>query len=215
MIGVLIQSLTTWAINLASSLGYMGIFIAMIIESSILPLPSEIILIPAGLAASKGNFSITLLLLVSVIGSIIGALFNYTLAYFLGRKTIDKFLLKYKKLFFISKETMAKTDKFFETDGEITTFLGRLIVGIRHLISLPAGFARMNLFKFCFYTGLGALVWSAVLIAVGFIFGSNMDFILKNFRVVSYVLALVIFIILLIYILVRRMRRLKNINNKY
>jgi membrane protein DedA with SNARE-associated domain len=187
----------------------------MAIESSIFPLPSEIILIPAGFAIALGKMSFIMVLIASIIGSIIGALFNYYLAFFLGRKVLDRFLLRYKSFLFINKNLIDKTENFFKNNGEITTFTGRLILGVRHLISLPAGFARMNLFKFCFYTGLGAGIWTIVLLGLGIIFKNNLDLILANSKIISYLFLLFCLIIILIYIIIKQLkkRKIKSINN--
>ena len=128
MIAQFIQTLVDISTNLVSSLGYLGILIAMAIESSIFPLPSEIILIPAGFAIAMGKMSFIWILVASIIGSILGALFNYYLAFFLGRKVLDRFLLRYKSFLFIDKNLINRTENFFKNNGEITTFTGRLIL---------------------------------------------------------------------------------------
>ena len=154
-------------------MGYFGIFILMFIESSFIPFPSEIVLIPAGYLASQGDMNIFLILIASLFGSICGALINYFLALYVGRK----FLLKYGKYILISNKTLDKMELFFAKHGAISTFTGRLIPGIRQLISIPAGLSRMNLKIFIFYTSLGALIWSIVLVALGYIIGENQELI--------------------------------------
>ncbi len=149
--------------------GYLGIFIMMAIESSFIPFPSEIVLIPAGYLASQGEMSIALIMLSALAGSMIGAFINYYLALTLGRK----FLLRYGKYFFIKEEALLKMENFFEKHGHISTFSGRLIPGIRQLISIPAGLARMNLAQFSLFTALGAGIWALVLVLLGYIIGEN------------------------------------------
>jgi membrane protein DedA with SNARE-associated domain len=149
--------------------GYIGIFLLMSIESSFIPFPSEIVLIPAGYLAQKGEMSIALIMLASLLGSLTGALINYYLAFFVGRA----FLIRYGKYLFIKNETLVKMEKFFSKHGAISTFSGRLIPGIRQLISIPAGLAKMDMRIFLIYTSLGASIWSAILIALGFIIGEN------------------------------------------
>lgn len=154
-------------------MGYLGIFLLMLIESSFIPFPSEIVLVPAGYLASKGDMDISLILLASLLGSIGGALINYFGALYVGRK----FLLKYGKYILISEETLDKMENFFKKHGAISTFTGRLIPGIRQLISIPAGLSRMNLKVFIFYTSLGALIWSIILVALGYLIGENQELI--------------------------------------
>ncbi len=151
------------------SWGYLGIFIMMAIESSFIPFPSEIVLIPAGYLASQGEMSIALIMLSALAGSMVGAFINYYLALTLGRK----FLLRYGKYFFIKEEALLKMENFFEKHGHISTFSGRLIPGIRQLISIPAGLARMNLAQFSLFTALGAGIWALVLTLLGYIIGEN------------------------------------------
>lgn len=151
------------------SWGYLGIFIMMAIESSFIPFPSEIVLIPAGYLASQGEMSIALIMLTALAGSMVGAFTNYYLALTLGRK----FLLRYGKYFFIKEEALLKMEDFFEKHGHISTFSGRLIPGIRQLISIPAGLARMNLAQFSLFTALGAGIWALVLVLLGYVIGEN------------------------------------------
>ena len=158
---------------LIKNLGYLGIFIGMTIESSFIPFPSEVVLIPAGALVARGEMNFFLVFLAGLFGSLAGAYVNYFLAFFLGRKTVDLLIDKYGKLFFITKAGLRKTDRYFKNHGEITTFVGRLIFFVRQLISLPAGFARMNFWRFTIFTALGAGIWTATLILVGMFFGSS------------------------------------------
>ena len=128
-------------------------------------------MIPAGYLAFQGKMSIWLAILAGLGGSLTGALFNYYLAMHLGRGL----LLRYGKYVFIKEETLDKLEKFFTTHGHISTFTGRLIPGIRQLISLPAGLSRMNILEFSTYTALGAGIWSAILVALGYFAGAHED----------------------------------------
>ncbi|MEK6906699.1 MAG: DedA family protein [Nanoarchaeota archaeon] len=182
-------------------MGYLGIFIGMVIESTFIPLPSEIILIPAGVLVAKGEMSFLIVFLAGVFGSLVGAIINYFLALYLGRAAVDMLILKYGKLFFVSNEKIKKSEVFFTNHGGITTFIGRLIPGMRHLISIPAGFSRMNFSRFCLFTILGAGVWSAVLIYTGYFFGDNADLMKSNINTILISLVMLSIVILISYLL--------------
>ena len=162
-INFIVQTVGEW--------GYAGIFLTMFLESSFFPFPSEVAMIPAGYLAHQGQMSLVLAWCAGTAGSLAGAVFNYYLCYFFGRELV----LKYGKYVGITKVKMRKFEAFFKRHGEISTFNCRLIPGIRQYISLPAGLAKMNLFKFSLYTTLGAGIWVAILLAVGWYLGKNYD----------------------------------------
>jgi membrane protein DedA with SNARE-associated domain len=207
MISEILVNFANFLVNSMSSLGYLGIFILMAIESSFIPFPSEIVLIPAGYLAYQGKMSVILIFLAAVLGSLAGAFVNYYLAYFLGRKATEKLIAKYGKIFFIDKKSIKKSEKFFENHGEITTFIGRLIPVIRQLISLPAGFAKMNLAKFSFYTALGAGIWSAILIYLGYIFGQNQELIKQNLDKITIIAVVISIIAIIIYACIKSRKK--------
>ncbi|WP_172402336.1 DedA family protein [Helicobacter sp. 13S00401-1] len=163
-------SILHFIVNTIDTLGYIGIFILMAIESSFIPLPSEVVMIPAGYLVYQGRMDMSLVILAGTLGSLAGALINYYIALKFGRLIV----LKYGKYFLMKESTLLKTENFFKKHGPISTFIGRLLPLIRHYISLPAGLARMSLWKFCLYTLLGALVWVAVLSYFGFYLGSSL-----------------------------------------
>jgi len=155
--------------------GYILIFALMTIESSFIPFPSEVIMIPAGFLAYRGELSfgipcmdMTAALLSGLAGSLAGALINYYLALCLGRP----FLYRYGKYFFIRPKLLSRAEGIFLEHGEITTFTCRLLPGIRQLISLPAGLSRMPLIRFTLFTSLGAGIWSFILVWIGYYLGS-------------------------------------------
>jgi membrane protein DedA with SNARE-associated domain len=158
-----------WILQTVQGWGYAGIFILMALESTVLPVPSELVLIPAGYLAHQGTMNFALIVIASTIGSLFGASVNYAFALWVGRP----FLERWGKYFFVRPPLLHKTDAFFAKHGAISTFTGRLIPGIRHLISLPAGLTRMHYGKFAFYTCLGAGLWSVILTAMGYLIGSN------------------------------------------
>ena len=198
----MIHEIANTIVSYIGDMGYWGIFLLMFLESTFFPFPSEIIMIPAGYLAYKGEMNIYIVILVGILGSLGGALLNYYLAKSLGRTLI----LKYGKYFFIKEETLDKLDTFFSKHGEISTFTGRLIPGIRQLISLPAGLARMNLATFSFYTSLGAGIWVVVLVAVGYLVGSNEELISEYLKSATLI-ALVSVLSISIFYVVRYKRR--------
>ena len=200
----MIHDIAQTIVEYIGHMGYWGIFLLMFLESTFFPFPSEIIMIPAGYLAFKGEMNVYIVVLVGILGSVGGALLNYYLAMIFGRK----FILKYGKYFFIKEETLDKLETFFTKHGEVSTFNGRLIPGIRQLISLPAGLARMNIAKFSLYSALGAGIWVIVLVSLGYILGSNEELISEYLHIATLItLASVTFIS--IFYVVRYKKRQK------
>lgn len=167
----MIKELAQDLVDIIFDWGYLGIFLLMSIESSFIPFPSEIVLVPAGYLASQGEMSIGLVMGSALGGSLLGAYINYYLALLLGRKILKK----YGKYFFINENALEKMDNYFDKHGHISTFIGRLIPGIRQLISIPAGLSRMNIAQFTLYTSLGAGIWALILIMLGYFIGENQE----------------------------------------
>jgi len=165
----LFASFVSWVVSTVESWGYAGIFVSMFLESSFFPFPSEIVMIPAGYLAFQGKMQLSVTIITGVAGSLLGALFNYFLALKFGRA----FLLRYGKYLLMKPESLEKLERFFAKHGEISTFNGRLIPGIRQYISMPAGLARMPLGRFSLYTILGAGIWVSVLALLGYYLGAN------------------------------------------
>lgn len=170
-------------------MGYFGIGALMAIESSFIPMPSEIIVPPAAYLASQGYLNIWLIVLAGVIGSVVGAIFNYYFAYFLGRPLIYK-LARHRlaKFLLISPENLARSEKYFLDNSVAATFIGRLIPVVRQLVSLPAGFSKMPFWPFVAYTTLGSLLWVAVLTALGYFIGANKELLSKYYNEISWAL---------------------------
>jgi membrane protein DedA with SNARE-associated domain len=163
------DALIAWIVETVNHWGYLGIFAAMFLESSFFPFPSEVIMIPAGYLAYQGQMSLWIAIGVGIGGSLAGALFNYWLAVVLGRPLLER----YGRYILLKSETLDKLDTFFHKHGEISTFSGRLIPGVRQYISLPAGLSRMAVGRFVLFTTLGAGLWVAVLALLGYAVGQN------------------------------------------
>lgn len=197
------KEIGTWSVKIVETLGYPGVFLLMAMESSIFPVPSELVMPPAGYLAAEGKMSLILVILLGTLGSMAGALANYAVAAWLGRA----FLLRYGRWFLCPPKKLDKLEEFFVTHGAMGTFTGRLIPGVRHFISLPAGIVRMPLGSFLILTGLGSLLWVTILTLIGFYVGKNIERIkeLAHTAVVWSVIGVLVFLVA--YILWHKYKR--------
>jgi membrane protein DedA with SNARE-associated domain len=162
----LFHSLFDWYM---SNLNYFTVALLMAIESTFLPLPSEIVIPFAAYKAGQGDLNIFIVIFSGTVGALGGSLINYTLAYYLGRPLVYKFAgSKLGRLFLLSEEKIKHAENYFIRNGRTSTFIGRLVPGIRHLISIPAGLAKMSLRDFIMFTFIGAGIWNIILGIVGF-----------------------------------------------
>lgn len=191
----LFESTIAALMQLINQIGYLGIFIGMFLESTLIPIPSELVMIPAGMSAFYGEMNLYLVILVGVAGNVAGAVFSYYLALYLGRAV----LLKIGRYFFIKPNTIIKIENFFNRHGNISVFTGRLIPGVRHFISIPAGVARMNIKTFYFYTTLGSTIWTIVLVSLGFNIGAHKDLIAQYLHIIILACIITCTVIILIY----------------
>ena len=187
----MLGDIVNYLVQTIGSMGYFGIFALMFLESSFFPFPSEVVMIPAGYLAYKGDMNLILVILAGIVGSLGGAWFNYILASKFGRK----FLLK-----IMSKEKVDKLELFFENHGHISTFTGRLIPGIRQYISFPAGLAKMSPFKFSLYTSLGAGIWVVVLTLLGYYLGANQELIHQYLKEITIVTLILVALLIVFYV---------------
>ena len=169
------HALLTWLVDTIGTLGYPGIFLLMAMESSIVPVPSELVMPPAGYLAQQGEMHIGLAILAGTVGSLVGAYANYYAAHYLGRPL----LYRYGKYVLIGPEKLQRMEVFFQRHGEISTFIGRLLPVIRHLISIPAGLSGMNHLRFSLYTLAGAGIWCTILAWIGYVIGENQQLIMQ------------------------------------
>mgnify|MGYP000901430817 CR=1 FL=1 len=188
----LVQQVEHWY---DANMNYTNITLLMTVESSFIPFPSEIVIPPAAYVASKpeSDLNIFLVVLFGTLGAIIGALINYYLALWLGRPIIYKFAdSKLGHLLFLSSEKIKKAEDYFNNHGKVSTFIGRLVPGIRQLISIPAGLAKMNLGSFILFTTLGAGIWNTILAFIGYLAHGQADLINKYNHELSIIMLVLV-----------------------
>jgi membrane protein DedA with SNARE-associated domain len=178
----MLERLVDWLLHTLLDLGYPGIVALMAMESSVLPVPSELVMPPAGYWIAKGRMSVWAVLACGVLGSILGALANYWVAQLLGRALVRRF----GRYVLLSERSLDRAERFFADHGEISTMVGRLLPVVRHLVSIPAGIARMPLSRFVLFTGAGAFLWCSVLTGIGYFLGRH-EAVLRNEEVQRYV----------------------------
>lgn len=195
------HELINWLVETIGALGYTGIFLLMAMESSVIPIPSEVVMPPAGYLVQQGRMNMGLVILSGTLGSLAGAYANYFVARWLGRPLV----IKYGRYVWITEEHFQRVESFFLRHGEISTFIGRLLPVIRHLISIPAGIARMNHLRFTLYTTLGAALWVSILSWIGYFIGRNQELIMEYSH--EAVAIVVIFSIVLVAIYAKFQKR--------
>lgn len=202
----------SWIVGFIADIGYLGVMFLMMIESSFIPFPSEVIIPPAAFLAQQGQMNIILVVLAGLAGCLLGALLNYYLALTLGRKIIYALAnKKFTSFLLINSKKVEKTEEYFLKYGNLSTFVGRLVPAVRQLISIPAGFSRMNLSSFIFYTSLGSGIWVIILAVLGYSFGSNQEKLEQYYGEIS--LVFVILAVLLVVGLVFK-SKIKSKNKK-
>lgn len=196
------QAVIDWILQAVGDIGYTGIFLLMLLESSFFPFPSEVVMIPAGFIAYQGGMNPYAAVVAGTAGSLSGALLNYFLALRFGRPL----LLRIGRYFFLGPPALAKIETYFARHGEISTFNGRLVPGVRQYISLPAGLARMHVGRFSFYTSLGAGIWVAILTALGYLMGSQEELLRQNLQKITIAALGFVALSSLVYVLYWRKR---------
>ncbi|HMA44086.1 MAG TPA: DedA family protein [Gemmatimonadales bacterium] len=178
----MLDRLVDWLLQTLLHVGYPGIVALMAMESSILPVPAELVMPPAGYWVAKGEMNAWIVLVCGTAGSVLGALANYWMAHVLGRA----FVRRFGRYVLLSERSLERAERYFADHGEISTLVGRLLPVLRHLISIPAGIARMSLSRFVTFTALGAFAWCTVLTGIGYFLGRHED-VLRNEEVRRYV----------------------------
>lgn len=183
-------------VDFAHNAGYFGIFIMTFLESTFLPIPSEITMIPAGYLIYQDAMNAPMVVFSSLAGTLMGSCFSYYIAMKYGRLIV----VNYGKYFFMNNEKLLKIEQFFANHGAISTFTGRLIPGVRHFISFPAGLAKMHFGKFCLYTGIGGSAWVMTLLILGYKIGENEELISEWLTIITITILAICSILAAIYI---------------
>ena len=201
-----LQPLIDWYM---SNINYYTITLLMAIESSFIPLPSELVVPPAAWKAANGELNIYLVVLFSTVGALLGALFNYYFAKILGRMLVYRFAdTRFAHLCLLNRKKVEQAEAYFLKNGNISTFVGRLIPGIRQLISLPAGLVKMKIAPFILYTTLGAAIWNVILAILGYLFYSQKEVLELYFEELTIGL-LALGVIFVVYLIVKEIRKRK------
>ena len=202
-----------WITTLLENLNYGTIWFLMLLESTVIPVPSELVVSPAAYHAAGGNLNIFLVILFATIGADCGATINYLAGYYLGRPIIYRFAnSKWGKMCLLNQKKVEKSEEYFNNHGMVATITGRLIVGIRHLISIPAGLAKMTFWKFLLYTTIGAGIWNCILAALGWYLHAVVpedqltDKIMEYGDVITYTI-IVLVVVAGLYFLVKHYRK--------
>jgi membrane protein DedA with SNARE-associated domain len=182
------EFLAQYITRFMESTGYITVFITMAMESMVFPVPSEAVMPFAGFLVAEGKFTFLLVILFSTLGSIAGSMISYAIGYY-SEKTL---IHKYGKFLLLDPEELEATERFFNKYGDITIFISRFIPVVRHLISLPAGFAQMNIYKFAIFTVIGAGLWNSFLAYIGFYLKSNWEAVMKYSKIVDVVVILIL-----------------------
>lgn len=202
-----------WTASLLDNLNYGTILLLMLIESTVIPFPSEVVVAPAAYHAAAGYQNVFLVVLFATIGADLGAAINYAAAYYLGRPIIYRFVRsRWGKLCLLNEEKIQRSEKYFADHGVVATLTGRLLPVIRQLISVPAGLAKMHFGKFLLYTTVGAGVWNSILATLGWYLHAVVPEEQLNEKIVEYgdyikVAIVAIVAIVVIYFVVRRMTK--------
>lgn len=196
----MIEQLSLFIIHLIQTTGYLGIFILMTLESALIPIPSEVTMSFSGFLVNQGGLSFILVVLVGAFGNLIGSLIGYYIGYFLEENIIISLVKKYGKLLLITEHDYTMSRNWFNKYGNAVVFFSRLIPGVRTFISLPAGLAEMNIWKFSIYTFLGSLLWSGFLTYIGFYLGSRWKDLEGYFRKFEVLIVVLLVVAVLLYI---------------
>ncbi len=192
----ILEQIVFWVMGIISQMGYSGIFLLMTLESALIPIPSEVIMPFSGFLAATGRFSLPLVALIGTLGNLFGSWLAYWLGYTKGEKYIRKIVIKYGRFILLTEEEFDSALKMFNKHGQWLAAASRLLPAVRTVISLPAGIAKVDFWKFSALTFFGSLIWSYLLAYIGFVLGQNWQILRPIFR--KFDIAIVVIFIILI-----------------
>ncbi|MDB4955307.1 MAG: rane protein DedA [Myxococcales bacterium] len=208
----MLQQFAAWVQGLVIDLGYPGLFVLIVLESTLVPIPSELVMPFAGYLAQRGDFSLPVILVINSVAAMVGS----GICYWLGKTLGKPFLVKYGKFFLLRQKDIERTERFFASHGRATILIGRFLPVVRHVISIPAGIARMPLVPFFTQTFIGATIWGSVLIMIGYELGEKSKTIAEQLKHVDLIVGVVIICVLLalaIRFVIRRRRDRETVQN--
>jgi membrane protein DedA with SNARE-associated domain len=197
------MSFFDYIIDFVESLGYLGIFIMTVVEGTLIPIPNEITMIPAGYLVANGKMKLIWVILAGVVGNLVGGLITYYIAYNYGRNL----LAKYGKYLFFTEAKLAKVEQFFAKHGPISIAIGRIMPGLKHFISFPAGLAKMDLRLFTIFTIIGGGIWIILLVLLGYFLGDNEAIIGDYLKKFQWIIIAIVFGIIALYWLYNNKRK--------
>ena len=205
----MLESFATWIKHIVAELGYPGVFLLITLESTLVPIPSELVMPFAGFMAARGDFSLPVLLVINSTAALLGS----GICYWIGAKGGKPFLERYGKFFLVRRHDLDKTHDFFARRGKWVVLIGRFVPVIRHIVSIPAGIARMPLKTFFLQTFIGSTIWGGFLIILGYQLGDNWEAVAKKFKQVDLAIGLVVVVALVglgLWFFMRRRRDRAN-----
>ena len=197
------ESIAAFGTHIIGSIGYVGVFLLMVAESMVLPLPSEAVMPFAGFTVAEGTLSWAGVIAAATLGSIAGSLIGYAIGRFGGRP----FLTRFGKYLLLDESDLEMTDRFFQRRGSLTILISRFIPVVRHLISIPAGISRMSLLPFCIFTVLGAGLWNSFLTWVGFELKKNWAAVLRYSHLIDIAVLILLAGLVVLYVLRHLLKR--------
>jgi len=188
-----LEQFANWVKSVIEAMGYPGVFLLITLESTLVPIPSELVMPLAGAMASRGDFSLPLVLVINSVAALLGS----TICYYIGAKGGKPFLERYGKFFLLRKHDLEKTERVFAKHGKWVILIGRFLPVVRHIISIPAGIARMPLRTFWLQTFIGSTIWGSFLIILGYQLGENWEAVAGKLKRMDLVIGVVIVLALL------------------